>query len=141
MTFRLPAGSLMPMTIQHKTANLDTAENLAPGYGMGEICEARFVREALGAEHIGLAHYRMKPGRRLGFGHRHTEAEEVYVVLAGSGRFKIEDEIVEVGPKDTVYCPPAAMREWEAGPAGLEMLAFGVHVENDSEMQRDWWTD
>lgn len=126
---------------QHATANLDTAEDIAPKYGMSEMGEARFLRPALGAQQIGMANYRMKPGRRLGFGHRHGQVEEIYLVLAGSGRFKIDDDIVEVGVRDVVYCPPSAMREWEAGPDGMELLAFGGHAEGDAEMEKDWWTD
>ena len=129
------------MTTQHATTNLEREKNVAPDYGMGEMGEARFLRKGLGAERIGLSHYRMNPSRRVGFGHRHTESEEVYVVLAGSGRFKVEDEIFDVAAKDVVYCPPSAMREWEAGPDGLELLAFGGHAENESEMQPGWWTD
>jgi uncharacterized cupin superfamily protein len=130
------------MTItNHATINLDKAKDLAPEFGMSEMGEARFVRDALGSERIGLSQYRMNPGRRVGFGHRHAESEEVYVVLAGSGRFKVEDEIFDVAVKDVVYCPPAAMREWEAGEDGLELLAFGGHADNDAEMQPGWWTD
>lgn len=129
------------MTSHHATANLDTAADLAPGSGMAEMGEARFVRDALGAQGIGLSQYRLNPGRRTGFGHRHAESEEFYVVLAGSGRFKVDDDIFDVDVKDVVFCPPSAMREWEAGPDGLELLAFGDHVADDAEMQRDWWTD
>jgi quercetin dioxygenase-like cupin family protein len=123
--------------------NLDEAEDMAPKYGMAERCEARFLRSDLGAAGIGLSSYKMKPGQRLGFGHRHGTMEEMYVALSGSGRFRIDDEIIEVGPKDVVYCPPEAMREWEAGPDGLEILAFGSHAEgdNESEMVQDFWTD
>ncbi|HEY1540740.1 MAG TPA: hypothetical protein VGF63_15160 [Solirubrobacteraceae bacterium] len=128
------------MTTQHTTTNLDDIKDLAPEHGMGEIGEARFARTALGAEKIGLANYRMNAGRRLGFGHRHGEVEEIYLILAGSGRFKIEDEIIEVGARDVVYCPPSAMREWEAGPDGMEIVAFGGHAEGEAEMQKDWWT-
>lgn len=123
------------MTERHAVSNLDTAKDFAPEYGMVEMGEARFMRDELGAERIGLSYYRMNPGRRVGFGHRHGKSEEMYVVLAGSGRFKVEAEIVAVAPKDVVYCPPATMREWEAGPDGLEVLAFGGHAEDDSEMQ------
>ena len=52
---------------------------------MGELGEARYLREDVGAEGIGISHYRMNPGKRTGFGHRHKEAEEMYVVLNGSG--------------------------------------------------------
>ena len=129
------------MTTRHAMTNLDAAPDLAPEFGMSEMGEARFIRDALGAQHIGLSRYRMNPGRRVGFGHRHGVSEEMYVVLAGSGRFKVDDDTFEVGLKDVVFCPPAAMREWEAGPDGLELLAFGGHAEDDAEMQPGWWTD
>jgi quercetin dioxygenase-like cupin family protein len=129
------------MSTQHKTMNLDDAEDMAPKYGMGDMGQSRFLRRGLGADGIGLANYKMNPGRRIGFGHRHGECEEMYVVLAGSGRFKLDDEIVEVAARDVVYCPPSVMREWEAGPDGLELLAFGDHVEDDGEITRGWWTD
>jgi quercetin dioxygenase-like cupin family protein len=129
------------MATTHAICNLDAAEDVAPKYGMGDMGQARFIRGDLGAERIGLSHYRMNPGRRVGFGHRHSDSEEVYVVLAGSGRFKVEDEVFGVAAKDVVYCPPSAMREWEAGPDGLELLAFGGHAEGDTEMQPAWWTD
>ena len=129
------------MTTQHKTMSLDDAEDMAPKYGMSETGQARFLRKDLGAEGIGMANYRLNPGQRIGFGHRHTDCEEIYVVLAGAGRFKIEDEIVDVAARDVVYCPPSAMRGWEAGDDGLELLAFGHHVEGDGEIARGWWTD
>ena len=129
------------MTTRPATTNLDAAENVAEKFGIGEMGEARFLRKALGAERIGLADYRVKPGRRPGFGHRHREAEEIYVVLAGSGRFKLDDEVIDVAARDVVYCPPSVMREWESGPDGLHMLAFGGHAEADNEGKRDFWVD
>lgn len=129
------------MTTPHAISNLENAKDLAPEYVMEEMGEARFLRQELGAERIGISHYRMNPGRRVGFGRRHGESEEIYVVLAGAGRFKVDDEIVDVAVKDVVYCPPSTMREWEAGPDGLEILAFGGHAEDDSETQTGWWTD
>jgi uncharacterized cupin superfamily protein len=125
----------------HTKLNLDSAKDSAPEFGMQETGEARFVRSALGAQRIGLAHYRVNPGQRIGFGHRHEEAEEIYVILGGSGRFKVDDEVFPVEARDVVYVQPSAMRGWEAGPDGLEMLASGAHAENDAEMQAGWWTD
>ncbi len=126
----------------HRKLSLDDVKDLAPQFGMQTMGEARFAREALGAERIGLADYRMNPGQRVGFGHRHTESEEMYLVLSGSGRFRVDDEVLEVGPRDVIYCPPQATREWEAGPGGMEVLAFGAHAAGgDAEMQRDWWID
>lgn len=125
----------------HAKINLDEVKDMAPEFGMGKMGEARFVRTAVGAERIGLTNYRMNAGERVGFGHRHGEVEEIYVVVGGSGRFKVEDEVFPVAARDVVYCPPEAMREWEAGPDGLELLAFGGHAENEAEMQPGWWTD
>jgi quercetin dioxygenase-like cupin family protein len=125
----------------HGPVNIDQVKDLAPDFGLSEMGEARFARDTLGAQHIGLAHYQMNPGRRIGFGHRHGSSEEVYVVLSGSGRFKVEDEVFPVQARDVVYCPPEAMRAWEAGPDGMEMLAFGGHAENDVDMEPGWWSD
>lgn len=121
--------------------NFSEVKDLAPDFGMGEMGEARFARQALGAERIGLTSYKMNAGNRVGFGHTHSEVEEVYVVLSGDGRFKVQDDIFDVGPRDVVYVAPGAMREWEAGTDGMEMLAFGGHAEGDAEMKPGWWTD
>lgn len=122
--------------------NLDDVKDLAPDFGMQAMGQARFARQALGAQRIGLAHYRMYGGQRLAFGHRHEESEEMYVVVSGSGRFRAGDEVFDVGPRDVVYCPPQVMRGWTAGPDGMEMLAFGAHAEGEqAHMDRDWWSE
>jgi quercetin dioxygenase-like cupin family protein len=126
----------------YRKLNLSDVKDLAPDFGMQAMGQARFARQALGAERIGLTDYRMNPGQRVGFGHRHAEAEEVYVVFSGSGRFRVDDDVFDVGPRDAVYCPPQATREWEAGPDGMELLAFGAHPgDGDAQMQQGWWTD
>jgi uncharacterized cupin superfamily protein len=121
--------------------NLDDVADLAAQYGMGELGEARYLREDVGAEGIGMTLYRMNPGRRGGFGHRHERAEEMYVVLSGSGRVKIDDEILDLRPLDVVRVAPASVREFEAGPEGMHLLAFGTHVKDDGEMLQEWWVD
>jgi mannose-6-phosphate isomerase-like protein (cupin superfamily) len=121
--------------------NVSDVKDQAPDFGMAEIGEARFARQQLGADKIGLTYYKINSGKRLGFGHTHSEVEETYVVLTGSGRFKVQDDIFDVGPHDVVYVGPNAVREWEAGESGMEMLAFGGHVEGDAEMKPGWWTD
>ena len=126
----------------YKKLNFSDVKDLAPEYGMGDVCEARFARGALGAESIGVTRYRMKPGRRVGFGHSHPQSEETYVVLSGSGRFRVTDDVFDVGPLDIVYCPADTMREWEGGPDGMELLAFGTHTEGeDTAMKQDFWVD
>ena len=126
---------------EYTKINISEVTDFAPQFGMGEMGEARFARQQLGAEKIGLTYYKMNDGRRVGFGHTHSEVEETYVVLSGDGRFKVQDDIFDVGPHDVVYVAPGAMREWEAGAGGMEMLAFGGHAEGDAEMKPGWWTD
>ena len=121
--------------------NLSEVEDSAPKHGFEEIQETRFARGDLDAEQTGLAHIKVKPGRRMPFAHKHDEAEEIYVVIAGSGRVKLDDEIVDVVELDAIRVSPRVARCFEAGPDGLSVLAVGAHHENDGEILRDWWTD
>ena len=130
------------MASTHTLVHLDDVKDLAPDFGLQAMGSARFPREQLGAERIGLGAYDMNPDQRVGFGHRHAESEEVYVVLDGSGRFKVEDEVFDVRNGDIVYVRPDAMREWQAGPGGMRLLAFGGHRDGEeSHMEPGWWTD
>jgi mannose-6-phosphate isomerase-like protein (cupin superfamily) len=114
-------------------------EDAAPANGFGENWEARVARTALGAEQTGVTHFRLRPGKRSPFTHRHAEAEEVYVILAGGGRVKLDDEIADVGPLDAIRVAPRVARAFEAGPDGLEWIAFGPH-HADGEPVDDPWT-
>ena len=114
---------------------------MAPKYGMGDMGEARFLRKDLGAEGIGLADYKMNPGQRVGFGHRHAESEEIYVVLAGSGRFKIEDEIVDVAARDVVYCPPTRCARGRPGPTASSCSPSATTSRATPRCEQGWWTD
>ncbi len=119
--------------------NLDSVEDSAVGFGVGDSQEARFAREALGAEATGLSLHRIKPGKRQGFGHVHVDAEEVYVVLSGSGRVKLDEEIRPLARLDAVRVAPAVKRAFEGGPDGLEVLAVGPFTPGDGEMLPDFW--
>jgi mannose-6-phosphate isomerase-like protein (cupin superfamily) len=119
--------------------NLTEVEDAAPGNGFGERWEARVAREPLGAEHTGLTHFRLHPGKRSPFSHRHKSAEEVYVVISGSGFAKLGEEIRPVRPLDAIRVAPATPRAFEAGPDGLELLACGAHAGSDGEPVEDDW--
>jgi quinol monooxygenase YgiN len=121
--------------------NLGEVEDQAPKYGFGEFGEARFARGALGATRTGLSFQRLRPGRRQAFGHRHRRAEELLVVLEGSGRIRIDDELVELGPLDALRIAPECTRRLEAGPDGLGFVVVGVHHAGDAELARDFWAD
>jgi mannose-6-phosphate isomerase-like protein (cupin superfamily) len=134
-------GTLLRIRIidSYTHLNLDQVEDVAPANGFGERWEARVAGQDLGAEQTGLTHFRLRPGKRSPFVHRHREAEEIYVVLAGDGLVKLGDEIREVRPLDAIRIAPEVPRAFEAGPGGLELLAFGAHHESDGEPVEDDW--
>ena len=122
--------------------NLNDVEDSAPKFGFAEHLEARFARNDLGAQTIGVALESYKPGKRSAFGHSHESDEEIYVVIRGSGRMKIGDDIVDIGPLDAVRVAPDIMRAFEAGDDGLDVIAFGTHTEGDQgEIKPDFWSD
>ena len=127
----------------HTLVNLREVENLAPKHGLGDGLESRFARTALGLEKSGLSLYKVSAGFRLPFGHTHGEQEEVYLVVSGSARMKIGDEIVDLREWDAVRVPPGVSRGFEGGPDGAELLAFGApNTENkDAEIDPEFWTD
>jgi len=122
--------------------NLKEIEDSAVKFGLSPQMESRFARNELGAETLGLSYQRLAPNVRQPFGHRHEQQEEVYVVLSGGGRVSLDDEVVEVRPWDAVRVAPETARAFEAGPDGLELLAFGAHtVSTDVETVQDFWAD
>jgi mannose-6-phosphate isomerase-like protein (cupin superfamily) len=101
------------------------------------------ARRALETEHVGVSYFRYGPGVRSGAGHHHRVQEEAYVVVAGSGRLKLDDDIVDLKQWDVVRVAPAVTRAFEAGPDGLEVIAVGGPRPEggDGEIVPDWWTD
>jgi quinol monooxygenase YgiN/quercetin dioxygenase-like cupin family protein len=119
--------------------NLEDVEDMAKRFGFGEQGEARFANRPLGTLRTGVSHQRLRAGVRQAFGHRHQHAEEVFVVLAGAGRVRIDDEIRDVRPLDAIRIAPGSARAFEAGPDGLEFVVFGPHHTGDAVMDPDFW--
>ena len=118
------------MAAPYTHKNLADVEDSAPKYGFSETQET------------GISFQRVKPGKRQAFAHRHEEAEDVYLVLSGSGRMKLDDDIIDVKPLDAIRVSAGVTRVFEAGDDGLAFLAFGPrHKEDMGEMLPDWWTD
>jgi mannose-6-phosphate isomerase-like protein (cupin superfamily) len=105
--------------------------------------EARFAREHLDSEHLGVSYFRYGPGFRSRAGHRHREQEEAYVVVGGAGKVKLDDRIVELRQWDVVRVAPSVVRAFEGGPEGLELIAIGADRPEggDGELVKDFWTD
>jgi mannose-6-phosphate isomerase-like protein (cupin superfamily) len=122
--------------------NLRDVENMAPKFDMPEEMEARFARRAVGGETLGLSLFTLAPNFRIPFGHKHETQEEVYVVVRGSGRVKVGDEVVELAQWDAIRFAKNTMRDMEAGPDGIEYVAFGAGEDaNEVEMAPGWWSD
>jgi mannose-6-phosphate isomerase-like protein (cupin superfamily) len=128
------------MSSKYAKKNLRDVEDQAAKHGFSERQEARFPGADLGAEQTGIGYLTVKPDQREPFAHRHGRAEEIYVVLEGSGRVKLDDEVVELRPLDALRIGPGLTRCFEAGPEGLSVLIFGAHVAGDAEIVRDFWS-
>jgi len=121
-------------------------EDVGPTFGGTPGLEFRLATDALDLEKSGLGYQHLPPGCRFPYGHTHVEQEEVYVVLRGSGRMKLDEEIVELKEWDAVRVAPGTWRGYEAGRDGLEILVIGAPnlgeaQRADVEGQRDWWVD
>ena len=103
----------MPFTLRNIKGDL---EDIGPVFDGAPDLEFRAATEALELEESGLAYQRVPPGCRFPYGHTHVKQEEVYVVVRGSGRMKLDDEIVELREWDAVRVPPGTWRGYEAGP-------------------------
>ncbi len=125
----------------HTRINLTEVEDAAPANGFGGRWEARAAREDLNAVQTGLTHFRLRPGKRSPFMHRHKQAEEVYVVLRGNGRIKLDDAVLEIQALDAIRVAPGVARAFEAGSDGLEFIAFGPHYDADGEPVNDSWVE
>ncbi len=121
--------------------NLKALENAAAD--RGQDLEARFGRRHLNSDHLGVSYFRYAPGFKAPYGHRHREQEEVYVVVGGSGRIRLDDEIIELKPWDAVRVAPQVVRAFEGGPEGLELVCIGADRPEggDGELIQDFWTE
>jgi mannose-6-phosphate isomerase-like protein (cupin superfamily) len=121
-------------------------EDIGPGFGGAPDIVFHAATKPLELEKTALSYQRLPAGCRFPFGHTHETQEEVYVVVNGSGRMKLDDEIVELEQWDAVRVPPGTWRGYEAGPDGLELLVVGApnlgdDPRGDVDGRRDWWAD
>jgi mannose-6-phosphate isomerase-like protein (cupin superfamily) len=120
--------------------NIREIDNAAERFGI-EGMEARFGRKPLALEKFGFSYQALTPNFRQPFGHCHPTQEEVYVVVRGSGRIKVEDEIVDLNEWDAIRVPAGQTRQLESGADGLEFIAIGAPEADDPEMLQGWWSD
>ena len=127
----------------YTVVNMNDVDDMAARHGLSPGLQSRFARVPLGLEKSGLSLYRVAPGFRTPFGHRHAEQEEVYLVVSGSARMKLDEEVVELKQWDAVRVPGQVMRSFEGGPNGAEIVAVGApNTQNkDAELVPGWWSD
>ena len=140
---RLQYDFAVPFTLRNLKEDL---EDLGSNFDSAPDLEFRHASKALELEQCGLCYQRIPPDYRFPYGHTHKEQEEIYVVVRGSGRMKLDDEIVEVKEWDVVRVPPGTWRGYEGGREGLEILVFGApnlgeNPRDDVDGERDWWAD
>ena len=123
------------------TVNLLEVENSVGDRVPG--VEGRFGRKYLDSRDLGVSHFRYAPNLRSPMAHSHREQEEAYVVVAGSGRLLLDDEVLELRQWDVVRVAPEVVRCFEAGPDGLDVIAVGgpKPAEGDGVMATANWPD
>jgi mannose-6-phosphate isomerase-like protein (cupin superfamily) len=101
----------------------------------------KLARDALRSPELGVSRFTYAPGARMPFGHRHRQHEEAYVVVAGSGRAKLDDEFVELAAWDVLRVAPTVVRSFEAGTEGLDLICLGGRkpTGGDTERVPDFW--
>jgi len=121
----------------------EDVDDQAPNFGLSPNLEARMARVALGLENSGVSYIRIAPGFRIPFGHRHKQQEEVYVLVNGSARIKIEDEVRDLKQWDAVRLHRDTLRGFEAGDDGAEFIAIGAPNTGpgDADVIQEWWSD
>jgi uncharacterized cupin superfamily protein len=124
-------------------SNIKEMEDAAQSFGLSPSLEFRMGRKPLELEQSGVSYLRVAPGFRMPFGHTHGEQEEVYVVVAGSGRLKLDDDVIELGQWDAVRISNDTMRALEGGPDGIELILVGAPATEgqDAKMEQGWWSD
>jgi quercetin dioxygenase-like cupin family protein len=118
-------------------------DDQAPNFGLSPQLESRMARVPLEMENAGISYIRIAPGFRIPFGHKHKNQEEVYVLVSGNARIKIEDEVREMKQWDAVRLHRDTVRGFEAGDQGAELIAIGAPNTGpgDAEVIQDWWSD
>ena len=123
--------------------NLKDVEDQAPKFGMSPQMEMRMARVPLELQNAGLSYQRLAPNYRLPFGHSHENQEEVYVVVSGTLRAKVGNEVHELRQWDALRVDKETMRSFEAGPDGAEVIAIGAPNTGpgDANVEQGWWSE
>jgi mannose-6-phosphate isomerase-like protein (cupin superfamily) len=136
-------GTLTPMAEYTRKNLRSDVDDQADAFGFSPDLEFRVARDALETKHCALSFMRVGPGFRVPFGHHHDEQEEVYVLVHGSARLKLDDDVLDLEAWDAVRIAPGVVRDVEGGPGGAELILFGAPRvgSGDAVLTQGWWTD
>jgi uncharacterized cupin superfamily protein len=94
----------------------------------------------LDASSLGARMWRLAPGE-ASTKHRHDEQEELYMLLEGTGRVRVDDEVLTIGPLDTLLVPHDTVRQLfndtEADQLWLVVAAPRIAVSSTLEMEEE----
>src|ERR1051326_935314 len=124
--------------------NLKEIENQGVRFGLDENdIELRMAKDPLECSACGLSYMKLGPGYRPPFGHTHKTQEEIYILVNGSARMKLGDELVEMRPFTAVRVSPETMRGYEGGPEGAELIVIGTPRTGGGgpDTVQGWWAD
>lgn len=68
------------------------------------------LAKQLEAGSMGARLWRLAPGQ-ASTRHRHRDEEELYLLLEGSGRVRVDDELLTLAPLDTLLVEPGSLRQ------------------------------
>jgi quercetin dioxygenase-like cupin family protein len=127
--------------VDYAIKNLKEVNDAAAEAGVSDSLEARFAHEDVGSEQTGFSYQVVKAGKRQPFAHKHGEMEEIYVVISGTGRLKLDDQVEDVKPLDAIRIGPEIVRAFEAGDDDLVLIAFSPRAAGDAEIVQDFSWD
>jgi mannose-6-phosphate isomerase-like protein (cupin superfamily) len=129
---------------EYTAVNLREVDNQGHNFGIEERdFELRMARVALDCQDCGVTYQRLAPNWRQPYGHRHKRQEEIFVLVTGSARMKLDDEVVDMNPWTAIRVPSDTMRSIESGPEGAELIAIGAPNTGpgDGITEPGWWKD
>ena len=106
--------------------------------------EMRMMRNLLDSKQIALTYRLIPAGYKSAHGHTHTKIDEIVFVFSGTLKIKLDDEIIEVGPKTAVKISPATKRGYHnEGTEDVEMIVASPQVafvgDNGGKPDENWW--
>jgi mannose-6-phosphate isomerase-like protein (cupin superfamily) len=124
--------------------NLKEVENQGVHFGLDpNDMELRMAKDPLECANAGISYLKLGPGYRAPFGHTHKTQEEIYILISGSARVKLNDDVIDMKPFTAVRIAQETMRSYEGGPDGAEIIAIGAPKTGpgDGDTVPGWWSD